>query len=76
MSISFNVKLKSFFQRFNEFLFAYYKRVVILMQKVNAKNKSLLNITILNFLKTIMLNIILKAFIKELLNHAIQRKII
>ena len=71
MSILFNIKLKNFFQRFNEFLFVYYKRVVILMQKVNAKNKLLLNITILNSFKIIMLNIILRTFIKKLLNHAI-----
>jgi len=47
------------------------------MQYVKAKDKSAFNsFTIFTLLKSAMLNIILQAFIKRILNHIVQRKVI
>jgi len=46
------------------------------MQRVEAKDKSTFNsFTIFTLLKLTMLNIILRAFIKRISNHIVQRKI-
>jgi len=47
-----------------------------LMQCVEAKDKSTFSsFTILTLLKSAMLNIILRAFIKRISNHIVQRKV-
>jgi len=47
------------------------------MQCVEVKDKSTFNsFTILTLLKSAMLNIILRAFIKKISNHIIQREVI
>ncbi len=75
--ISFNVELFKLQQCSDEALIIFYKRVTNLMQHVKAKDKSTFNsFTILTLLKSAMLNIILRAFIKKISNHIIQRKVI
>ncbi len=75
--ISFDIELFELRQRSDEALVIFYKRVTSLMQHVEAKDKSAFSsFTILTLLKSAMLNIILRAFIKKISNHIIQRKVI
>ncbi len=74
--ISFNVKLFKLRQRFDKALVIFYKRVTSLMQHVKAKDKSTFSsFTIFTLLKSAMLNTILRAFIKRISNHIVQRKV-
>ena len=74
--VSFDVKLVELRQRDDESLIDYYKRVIDLMQRINAKNKfAFVAAIILILLEFAMLNIILRAFIKDLLNFEIRKKI-
>ena len=73
--VSFDVKLIELRQRDDESLVDYYKRIINLMQRINAKNKSAFVVTItLILFEFAMLNIILRAFIKDLLNSEIRKK--
>ena len=76
--ILFEIKFIKLYQRFNELLSIYYKKTYNFIKNVNIKNRSI-SISIffeLNFLKSIFLNIVLRAFIRELINHEIYKKII
>ncbi len=75
--ILFDVKLFKLWQCSDEALIIFYKQVTSLMQCVEVKDKSTFNsFTILTLLKSAMLNIILRAFIKKISNHIIQREVI
>ena len=75
--VSFDVELVELRQRDDEFLTDYYKRIIDLMQRINAKNKFVFAAAIiLILLEFAMLNIILRAFIRDLLNFEIRKKII
>ncbi len=74
--ISFNVKLFKLWQCSDKALVIFYKWITSLMQHIEAKDKSAFSsFIILTLLKSAMLNIILWAFIKRILNHIIQRKV-
>jgi len=74
--ISFDVKLFKLRQCSDEALVIFYKRVTSLMQRVEAKDKSAFSsFIILTLLKSAMLNIILRAFIKKISNHIVQREV-
>lgn len=74
--ILFDVELFELHQRSDEALIFFYKWITSLMQHVNVKDKStFISFIILMLLKSAMLNTILQTFIKEILNHIIQRKI-
>ena len=45
-SVSFNSEFQNFKQKSNEFLIVYYKRIFCMMQRVNAKNRSIFEIEI------------------------------
>ena len=64
-SVFFDVELTELKQRENEFLSSYYKRIINLMQRIEVKNKND-SATSLFMLKSIMLNTVLKIFIKNI----------
>ncbi len=75
--ISFNVELFKLQQHSDEALVIFYKQVTNLMQHVEAKDKlTFSSFIIFTLLKSAMLNIILWTFIKRILNHIVQRKVI
>jgi hypothetical protein len=76
MTTFIDVKLSELTQRAEEFLISYYKRVSDLMQRVEARDKQFVRNSILFFLKFIMLDIILRAFIHELFDSKIRKKVI
>ncbi len=78
MLISIDVKLTELRQKSNETLVFYYKRVTELMQRVDARDRSNLHADefILSSLKSVMLNTILRAFIRELSDSEIRREAI
>ncbi len=76
-SISFDVELAKLHQRFDETLLSFYKRITSLMQRVRAKNRPASNFsTILTLLKSVMLDTILRAFIKEIKDHTVRKEAI
>ena len=73
--ISFDVKFNEFNQWIDELFLTYYQRVIIIMQKIKIKNRIVnINIVSLNLLKSIILNIIIKVFIKSLMNNNVRRE--
>ncbi len=75
--ISFNVELFKLWQCFDEVLVVFYKQIASLMQHVKAKDKSAFSSFItFTLLKSVMLDIILRAFIKRILNYIVQREVI
>ncbi len=77
--MSIDVELIELKQKPDEILVSYYKRVTSLMQRVDARNRSIsssshLFESILFFLKSTMLNIILRTFIRELFESEIRRE--
>ena len=71
ISMSFDVELAELRQRDDESLHAYYKRVINLMQRVEVKNRTL--IVTLTLLESTMLDIILRVFIKNLVNTKVRK---
>jgi hypothetical protein len=78
MLISIDVKLTELRQKSDETLVSYYKRVTELMQRVDARDRSNSHADefILSSLKSVMLNTILRAFIRELFDSEIRREAI
>jgi hypothetical protein len=80
VSIFIDVELIELKQKSNEILTFYYKKVTSLMQKIDARDRSAqnshVNEFILFFLKSTMLNIILRTFIRELFKLEIRREAI
>ena len=76
--ISFEIKLVELYQRFNELLSIYYKRIYNFMKGVSVKNRSISTLTFLkfSFLELIFLNIVFRAFIRGLIDHEIHKKVI
>jgi hypothetical protein len=77
ISISIDVELIELRQKQNETLTAYYKRVTDLMQRADVRDRSNLHADefILFSLKSVMLNIILRAFIRDLIDSEIRREV-
>ena len=71
-SVFFDVELSELKQRSDESLIAYYKRVINLMQRVEIKDRA--SIITLILLESIMLNIILRVFIRDLFDSEIRKK--
>ncbi len=82
VSISIDVELTELKQKSDEILISYYKRVTSLMQRVDVRDRFVsssfthFSEFILFFLKSIMLNIILRTFIRELFEAEIRREAI
>jgi hypothetical protein len=82
VSVLIDVELIELKQKSNEILTSYYKRMTSLMQRVDARDRSVsssfthLFESTLFSLKSIMLNIILRAFIRELFESKIRREAI
>ncbi len=81
VSVSIDVELVELKQKSDETLVSYYKRMTSLMQRVDARNRSIsssshLSESILFSLKSAMLNIILRTFIRELFELEIRREAI
>ncbi len=76
--VSIDVELFELKQKSNETLTSYYKRVTSLMQRIDVKNRSNSHVDefVLSFLESIMLDIILRTFTRELFNSKIRRKAI
>ncbi len=73
--ISFDVELSELHQRSDETLASFYKRVTSLMQRVGAKDRpALTSSTTLTLLESAMLDTILRAFIKGISDHIVQRE--
>ena len=73
--VLFDVKLIELRQRDDEFLIDYYKRVINLMQRIDAKNRFAFAATTTFILfEFVMLNTILRAFIKDLFDSKIRKK--
>ena len=73
--IPFNVELAEIAQRSEESLSSYYKRVIGLMQRVGAKDRPVTpSAAVLSPLEAAMLDIILRAFIKGISDHTIQKE--
>ena len=78
-SIFFETKLFDLKQKSNESLTIYYKRIINMMQRIDIRNRSIIIsivVDTLSLLESTMLNIILKAFIRDLSNQKIKKKII
>ena len=73
-NISFDTKLKEMKQKSNEIINSYHKRFLILMLKYEIKNRFLTEN--LFFLKFVILNVIMKIFVRGLLNDEIKKKTI
>ena len=73
-NISFDTELKKMKQKSNEIINSYYKRLLILMLKYEIKNRFLTEN--LFFLKFVILNVIMKTFVRDLLNDEIRKKTI
>jgi hypothetical protein len=78
VSVLIDVELAELKQKSNKILTFYYKRMTSLMQRIDVRDRSVQNLHafefILFFLKSIMLNIILRAFIRELFESEIRRE--
>src|SRR5438034_10328268 len=80
--ISFYMKISELKQNKNEFLLIYYKKIVIMMKKMNARDqeRSVLSdqsmSNSLNNLESAMLNIILETFIQEIADKEIKQTVI
>jgi hypothetical protein len=73
--IPFDVELSELRQRSDEALVSFYKRVTSLMQRVGAKDRpALTSSTTLTLLESAMLNTILRAFIKGISDHTVQKE--
>ena len=71
--INFDSELQNFRQRENEFLLTYYKRILFMMQRIEVKNKSTSEPNILlNFLKIVMFDFIIKIFIRKLIDDQVK----
>ncbi len=73
-SHSFDTKLNEIRQKSNEFIISYYKRFLTLMLRIEVKNR--LSIETLFLLKSTILDVIMKTFVRELLNDDVRKKII
>ena len=76
ISILFNIKLVELHQRADKFLSIYYKRVIDLISRIEAKDRSpsISSAIFFTLLKLAILDIILRAFIRELNNLSIRQK--
>ncbi len=73
--IPFDVELSELRQRSDEALVSFNKRVTSLMQRVGAKDRpALTSSTTLTLLESAMLDTILRAFIKGISDHTVQRE--
>jgi len=73
--MSFDAELAELRQRPDETLVSFYKRVTNLMQRVGAKDRPAFTSSItLTLLESAMLDTILRAFIKGISDHAVQRE--
>ena len=73
-NISFDTKLRKMKQKSNEIINLYHKRFLILMLKYEIKNRFLTKN--LFFLKFVILNVIMKIFVRDFLNDEIRKKTI
>ena len=75
--ISFKIKLIKLYQRLNELLSAYYKRICNFIKDINVKNKFIsISVIAFSLLEFAMLDIILKFFIRNIDDHEIRKKVI
>lgn len=76
--ISFEIKLVELYQRLNELLLIYYKIIYNLIKDVSVKDRLISTSVFFEFnsLKSIFLNIILRAFIRDLIDFEIRKKVI
>ena len=74
--VSFNFELQNFKQKSDESLAVYYKRIFCMMQRISAKNRPVLEIETFSFLKSAMLDNVLKSFLKRLFDEDVRKKII
>ena len=73
----FDIKISQLSQKFNKIFIAYYKYITNLIQTIFIKNKfTFFVIRNLSKVKSAILNMIIYAFIRNLLNFKIQEKII
>ena len=71
--ISFDSELQNLRQKRDEFLLTYYKRVLLMMQRVGAKNRPISGSgIILSFLRMAMLDSIIRAFIRGLIEDQVK----
>jgi hypothetical protein len=70
-----NVELSKLKQKIDEFLISYYKRVSELMQRAETRDKQFTRNSILSSLKFTMLDMILRAFFRELFDLEIKKKV-
>ena len=76
--VSFEFELTELRQKFEKSLTNYYKKIINMMTRIEVKNRSMLIFTLVDIfflLKAAMLNIILRAFIRNLLNFEIKKKV-
>jgi hypothetical protein len=73
--VSFDTKLNDLKQLHDEFINAYYKRLTALMLRVNVKDK-IDTESSLSLLEFVTLNVIMKSFVRDLLNDDIRKKTI
>lgn len=74
--ISFDLELSKLYQYHNEIINSYYKRVCSLILRIGAKDQLSDTKNELSLLESAMLDIILKAFVKGLVNKDMKKDII
>ena len=73
-NINFDTELGEMKQKPNEIINSYHKRLLALMLKYEIKNRLLTEN--LFFLKFVILNVIMKIFVRDLLNNEVRKKTI
>lgn len=75
--INFDSELQNFKQKNDESLLVYYKRILLMMQKIEVKDKSIFNSGILlSSLERVMLDFIIRVFIRGLLDDQMRLNLI
>ena len=76
-SISFNIELSNLYQKLDKSLLIYYDKMINFMRRINVKNRFIftLNFTLFTLLKFVMLDTILRSFIRGLNDSKIRKEI-
>ena len=76
ITLTFDFELNGLHQKENETLSAYYKRMITLMKRVNARDRpiSATAVTSLTLIETAVLEMIMKAFVRSLYDEDVQQR--
>lgn len=68
-------EMKKFKQFFNEFCIVYYKRIIVIIHRIECKNRFSSNFSQFFFVETFMFKIIFRVFVKNFIDKNIKKKL-